>query len=67
MRAWLMARMELFMSTLQYDSPEASIRIIERRRRLKPIVAAIVVVASAAVALLVAHFWSRSLPYPYGI
>lgn len=46
---------------------EQTVSSIERRRRLKPIVAAIVLVASFALALLIAHFWAGSAPYPYAL
>ncbi len=34
-------------------------------RRLTPVVAAIVLVAAMALAVLLAHYWAASAPYPY--
>ncbi len=46
---------------------ETEFNAMERRRRLKPILVAIVLVASFALALLIAHFWAASAPYPYSM
>ena len=49
------------------DPVRASFEAAERRRRMKPVIAAIVLVATLAIGLLVAHFYSAALPYPYAM
>jgi hypothetical protein len=49
------------------DPVESSMRSLERRRRMKPVIVAIAIVMSMVLAFVLAQYYASTLPYPYGI